>query len=179
MNITRAETIARIESIGVGVSHSIQGGVEVMRCVMDQHDEIGYCWSLGRYYTNPIAFSRPPASERAEEVIKWADLTLSFIQAAITCTSPAHLQRIAPTSSGLRYFLTGKLEGTTKKIIQGIGWYVDLRTNQCVCQTSVQQRSETESSHQWYNDRIKISLAVATVQDHIVDSDDTVSVVRN
>ena len=51
-------------------------------------------------------FRKPPAVTNAEDVLSWAELAVSFIQAAVACPSSDLLQRVPATIGGLTWFTT-------------------------------------------------------------------------
>ncbi|KAF7510227.1 hypothetical protein GJ744_006923 [Endocarpon pusillum] len=74
--------------------------------VMNPDGERGYTWnfhSIEKFYT--IEFRKPPASITANEVLSWAELAMSFVQASIKHGSLEKLRRIPSTIGGLCWFL--------------------------------------------------------------------------
>lgn len=141
-NQTQAESIALIEDIPIDDTMTdrhinIRGSPEAMvGSIMGRSnpwDLTHYNWYLWKHGDlDVITFGRPLVCERGEDAIQWSDLILSFLQAAVTCPSPARLQAIAMNQHGFRYFLSGQLGITSRKLIQGVWWHVDIRTSQPV-----------------------------------------------
>lgn len=74
--------------------------------VMNPDNDKKYGWnfhSIKTYYT--IEFRKPQASTMVNEVLSWAELAMSFVQAAIQHGSPHKLAKVPPTVGGLRWFL--------------------------------------------------------------------------
>lgn len=66
-----------------------------------------YAWNFWALFTKrTIEFRKPPASTTSEEVLAWAELAISFIQASIKCESAQKLQMIPATIGGLRWFVS-------------------------------------------------------------------------
>jgi hypothetical protein len=95
-----------------------------------------YAWDLGYDPIHPMRFGRLPASATVEDLVRWTDMTVSFIQKAIACPSPTRLQKIAPNKLGFQYFLTGELRNTRIKFIGGVSWRVDFLTNLPIVQNT-------------------------------------------
>lgn len=74
--------------------------------VMNPDGERGYTWnfhSIEKFYT--IEFRKPPASITANEVLSWAELAMSFVQASIRYGSLEKLRRVPSNIGGLCWFL--------------------------------------------------------------------------
>lgn len=74
--------------------------------VMNPDGERSYGWnfrSIEKYYT--VEFRKPQASTTADEVLGWAELAMSFIQASLRYGSIEKLSRVPSTVGGLRWFL--------------------------------------------------------------------------
>jgi hypothetical protein len=150
-NQTQAESIALIEDIPTNNNNTrsdrhinIRGSPEAMVSSILGHNtawaQTQYTWYLEHSEIDVITFTKPLVCERGEDAILWSDLILSFLRAAVTCPSPARLQRIAMNHYGLRYFLSGQLGITSRKLIQGVWWHVDIRSGQPVMQPHPQAR---------------------------------------
>jgi len=104
-NKSRLESIAAIDDIPVvGDDDELQDQIiNLMQCDGDRDyawNFINLCWGKGT-----IEFRKPPASTSAEEALCWAELAMSFIQAAVRYGTPRRLQRVPSTVGGLRWFL--------------------------------------------------------------------------
>ncbi len=74
--------------------------------VMNPDNEKNYAWnfhSIPKYST--IEFRKPQASTTVDEVLSWAELEMSFIQAAVRFGSATRLKKVPSTVGGLRWFL--------------------------------------------------------------------------
>jgi hypothetical protein len=130
-NLNQAESIARVEEIQANMPPGNDRSAMTSVCSrLWPVIEYGWSWNLDACVAKPVEFGRLPASATPGDVIFRADLVLSFVLAAIACPSPAQLQRVASNRLGLQYFLTGKLNPTSRKRIRGVWWHVDLQTNQ-------------------------------------------------
>lgn len=56
------------------------------------------------YHEKWFTYRKPPAATSGEEVLAWAELTVTFIQAALACPGPEALQRVPATIGGLTWF---------------------------------------------------------------------------
>jgi hypothetical protein len=135
-NQTQAQSIALIEDIPItGTGGSGPMPQDLVSSIMG-HDtvwsETRYLWYLRYRQTDVMTFCKPVVCESAEDAVRWSDLILSFIRAALACPSPTRLQMIAMNHCGLQYFLSAKLRNTSRKRIQGVWWYVDLGSGQRV-----------------------------------------------
>jgi Putative amidoligase enzyme len=102
-NKSRSESIATIEA--VIYPRALLEVLHPMDPSGSCHDRC-YGWNFYSWLEKrSIEFRKPPASMSAKEVLSWAELAMSFVQAAISCKSSQELQRIPPTVRGLRYFL--------------------------------------------------------------------------
>jgi Putative amidoligase enzyme len=102
-NKSRSESIATIEA--VPHPRALLELLHPMDPSGSCHDRC-YGWNFYSWLEKrSIEFRKPPASMSAKEVLSWAELAMSFVQAAISCNSSQELQRIPPTGGGLRYFL--------------------------------------------------------------------------
>ena len=141
-NQTQAESIALIEDIPIDNTRTdrhinIRGSPEAMVGAIMGHynpwDPIRYNWYFKKHgELDVITFGKGLVCERGEDVIRWSDFVLSFLRAAVSCPSPARLQRIAMNRCGLQYFLSGQLGITRRKLIQGVWWHVDIMSGQRV-----------------------------------------------
>lgn len=96
-NRSRSEVIAVIEA---------QENVDKLVGLF-QRDNRNYAWNFSALFQKKtIEFRKPPASTTPEEVLSWAELALSFIQASIRCDSAKQLQKVPPTIGGLRWFVS-------------------------------------------------------------------------
>jgi hypothetical protein len=96
-NRSRAQSVAYIDNIS---------NFESLLLVMNPDDERKYGWnflSIEKYFT--MEFRKAQASTTGEEALSWAELAMSFIQAAIEHGSPAKLRQVPSTVGGLRWFL--------------------------------------------------------------------------
>jgi Putative amidoligase enzyme len=83
---------------------------EVTRLMQKGRDR-DYAWNFWAIFgKRTIEFRKPPASTTAEEVLSWAELALSFIQASVKYESTEKLQRIPATVGGLRWFVSQFIE---------------------------------------------------------------------
>jgi hypothetical protein len=105
-NKTRTQSIAEIEDV--------IGTRQILRLVQERghahfrwhaYDRYYVVWRLVKESTQDNDLR---ASHVAANVVMWAGLAESFIQAAIKCQSPENLQKIAPHHEGLRQFMTTK-----------------------------------------------------------------------
>jgi Putative amidoligase enzyme len=65
-----------------------------------------YAWNLWALSSKEtIEFRKPPASSTPEEVLSWAELAMSFIQASVKYKSTEILQKVPATVGGLRWFI--------------------------------------------------------------------------
>jgi hypothetical protein len=131
-NLTQAESIALLED-----TSNLRGSSAAMVSTILGHDTMWdrtrYTWSLRQVPGMDVfMFSKPIVCERGEDLIHCADMNLSFLRAAIACSSPAQLQMIAMNQHGLRYFLSGQLINTRRRLIEGVWWQVDTGSGQRV-----------------------------------------------
>jgi hypothetical protein len=104
-NKSRRESIAAIDEIpAVGDDNELQG--QIINLMQGNGDRdyawnfINLCWGKGT-----LEFRKPPASTSAAEALSWAELALSFIQAAVRYGTSHRLQKVPSTVGGLRWFL--------------------------------------------------------------------------
>lgn len=94
---SRSELISAIEAEG-DTTHLIK--------LMQSKDNRNFGWNFWPLFgKGSIEFRKPPASTTLEEVLSWAELTLSFVQTAIRCETAQQLQEVPPTIGGLRWFV--------------------------------------------------------------------------
>jgi Putative amidoligase enzyme len=96
-NRSRAQSVSYINSIS---------NFESLLLVMNPDQEKKYGWnflSIEKYYT--VEFRKAQASTTSEEALSWAELAMSFIQAALEHGSLAKLREVPSTVGGLRWFL--------------------------------------------------------------------------
>lgn len=107
--LSRAQSIARIGQV-VSRANTHRQPVDPtlqLQNLMAFHDWEEYRWTLA--YEDPdvaICFSRSAGAERTGSLVLWANFVNLFVQAAISCPSPAQLQRIPANRTGLRQFLS-------------------------------------------------------------------------
>lgn len=101
--LSRPASIAAIEGIGqaadlVNLLHPLgRSGA----C-----DDRDFAWNFYSWYTKgSIEFRKPQISMSSDDALSWAELAMSFVQAATSWESPPPLQDIPPTVGGLRWFL--------------------------------------------------------------------------
>lgn len=96
---TRSQLIADIER---GASER-----EIVRLMQERGDR-NYSWNFWSLFSSKrtIEFRKPPAGTTSKEVIAWAELAISFIQASVGCRSPQQLQKVPATVGGLRWFIS-------------------------------------------------------------------------
>lgn len=94
---SRSELISAIEA---------EGDIHRLINLMQSKDNRNFAWNFWPLFgKGSIEFRKPPASTTLEEVLSWAELTLSFVQTAIQCGSAQQLQKVPPTIGGLRWFV--------------------------------------------------------------------------
>jgi hypothetical protein len=135
-NTTQAEAIDLIQDIRTTVVGG-HGSPESLLSSIMGYDTIctqrRYIWYLAHnHLMDLITFSKPVVCDTAEDAIRWTGLILSFVQAALACPSPAHLQRIAMTRCGLQYFLSNNQGATRRRLIRWVWWHVDIASGQPV-----------------------------------------------
>lgn len=75
--------------------------------LMQMRSDRDYAWNFWALFTKrTIEFRKPPASTTSKEVLAWAELAISFIQASVKCESTQKLQKIPATIGGLRWFVS-------------------------------------------------------------------------
>jgi hypothetical protein len=147
VNLSRAQSIALVEdthnnippgdnraSSTVGMLLWPQSERQPPNSLNSRQVATNYAWDLSYDSTRTLRFGALPASATLEDLLRWTDMTVSFVQKAIACPSPARLQKIAPNILGFQYFLTGELKNTRIKFIQGVPWRVDFLTNSPIVQ---------------------------------------------
>ncbi|KAF7511683.1 hypothetical protein GJ744_003846 [Endocarpon pusillum] len=113
---SRSELIAAIEG-------AVQ--VDVIARLMQYRGDREYAWNFWALFRRrTIEFRKPPACTRPEEVLAWAELALSFIQACIKYENTTQLQKVPPTIGGLRWFLSQFTEAGVNepKRMQRLWW---------------------------------------------------------
>lgn len=97
---TRAETIANL-----GKKMALRGLITAMHITGTDVSK-NFCWNFCSIVNKgTIEFRKPPASLDADAALSWAELAMSFVQAAIKCESPEALQQVPANIRGLRWFL--------------------------------------------------------------------------
>ena len=67
-----------------------------------------FAWNFYSWYgKGSIEFRKPEISMSSDDALSWAELAMSFVQAATSWESSLTLQDIPPTVGGLRWFLQG------------------------------------------------------------------------
>lgn len=115
-NKTRSQLIAAIEG-------EVQA--DTMARLMQSGDDREYAWNFWSLFRKrTIEFRKPPACTTPEEVLAWAELVLSFIQACIKYKDTAQLQSVPPTIGGLRWFMSQFTEAGVNepKRMQRLWW---------------------------------------------------------
>lgn len=112
-NLTRAQSIDAIQASSPDTS--VLNSVEPKRLIQAGKEDHNYSWwfnTLWRDSHRAIEYRNLPPIESAYDSIQRADLVVSFVKGAISCSSPGNLQRITPDNAGLRAFLSGCGLGT-------------------------------------------------------------------
>ena len=66
-----------------------------------------YCWALqGIPHSGLLKHNYLPGCEGSEDAIRWAELTIAFIEGALACQIQ-DMERIRPDHEGLRAFMSG------------------------------------------------------------------------
>jgi hypothetical protein len=79
---------------------------DVIRLMQNGGDR-DYAWNFWALFgKRTIEFRKPPASTTPEEVLGWAELAISFIQASVKYESAQNLQKIPATAGGLHWFIS-------------------------------------------------------------------------
>lgn len=103
--LTRRESIAKIGS--PSLTTTIKQVVDLVNGDEQEETKRHFAWNfcnlLGK--TGTIEFRKAPQCTKAEGVLAWAELTLSFIQAAIGCESIERLLQVPSTVGGLLWFV--------------------------------------------------------------------------
>jgi Putative amidoligase enzyme len=104
-NKSRRESIAAIDEIPVAGDDE-EDKSRIINLMQD-HSDRDYAWNFTNicWGKGTIEFRKPPASTSAAEALSWAELAMSFIQAAIRYGTTNRLQRVPSTVGGLRWFL--------------------------------------------------------------------------
>lgn len=74
--------------------------------VMNPDRDRTYGWnfrSIEKYYT--VEFRKPPGSTTADQVLGWAELAMSFVQASLRLGSIEKLRKVPSTVGGLLWFI--------------------------------------------------------------------------
>jgi Putative amidoligase enzyme len=79
------------------------GVVELMQKRGDRNYGWNF-WSFSRSKT--LEFRKPPACTTAEEVLSWAELASSFVQASVQYETLQRLKKVPANAGGLRWFVT-------------------------------------------------------------------------
>lgn len=99
LGLSRQDSVAAIEQV-LSLDH-------LMELFQPIHGiDRDFAWNFYSLFTKTktIEFRKPPLSLTPDEVLCWAELALSFVQAAIRC-KPSELQKVPSTIGGLRWFL--------------------------------------------------------------------------
>jgi hypothetical protein len=64
-----------------------------------------YCWEFSQ--PRAVVFVQPGASQRAADLLRTTERTLTFIEACLDLQSPAQLQNFSPDVNGFSAFLSG------------------------------------------------------------------------
>jgi hypothetical protein len=126
--LTRRDSITKINSPSLT---TIKQLVDLVNGDRQEQSRINFAWNfcnlLGE--TGTIEFRKPPQCIDGEEVLDWAELTLSFIQAAVGCPSVEKLLEIPSTAEGLLWFLKKfEVRGVNEgRRLQGL--FADLEVN--------------------------------------------------
>ena len=104
--LSRTESIALIASSGLNPKLGFAPYlIELLN--PPSEDKREYCWVLqGIAHSGLIRHTQLPACEGSEDAIRWAELTVAFIQGALACRVQ-ELERIRPDHEGLRAFMSG------------------------------------------------------------------------
>lgn len=98
-NLSRSECIDKIAKV-----RNAEELVEMMGDTFDRD----YSWNFTslRCLKKPtLEFRKPPVCTTVEQTLGWAEFTISFVQAAIKCSTSERLHQVPPTVQGLRWFL--------------------------------------------------------------------------
>ncbi len=114
-NLSRTASIALIESITPNPKHGDTAPllelIHPSPSSSANDDGREYCWSLHDIASSGlIRHCKLPACRTAEDAIRWAELTGSFVLAALACRTQ-ELQKMQPTNKGLRAFMSGVRSG--------------------------------------------------------------------
>lgn len=102
-------TLARGDTSRSELIAAIEGEVQadVIARLMQHREDREYAWNFWSLFRRrTIEFRKPPACTKPEEVLAWAELALSFIQACIKYENTTQLQKVPPTIGGLRWFMS-------------------------------------------------------------------------
>lgn len=81
--------------------------------LIQPYNDLSYAWiPFCIEFDGAIDYQGAPPCASANDVIRWVDFTLRFVQAALAC-KPQRLQGIPATTVGLRYFMSGVKSGET------------------------------------------------------------------
>ena len=97
-NKTRSQLISQFEA------QTRNNGIASLMQTLFDRDYAWNFWALYRKRT--IEFRKPPACTAPEEILAWAELALSFIQAPVHCDSTERFQNVPATIGGLRWFVS-------------------------------------------------------------------------
>ncbi|ERF68965.1 hypothetical protein EPUS_09019 [Endocarpon pusillum Z07020] len=104
--------LSRTESLALIASSEPNPKLGLPRYLIDllnppSQDNREYRWALqGIAQSGLIRHTQLPACEESEDAIRWAELTVAFIQGALACRIQ-ELERIRPDHEGLRAFMSG------------------------------------------------------------------------
>lgn len=77
--------------------------------LMQEDGETSFTWNFSHLskggLKQTIEFRKPPASVTSSEALSWAELTMTFVQAAVQHGRLGHLQKFAANTDGLLAFL--------------------------------------------------------------------------
>lgn len=86
----------------------IEAEVEFDRVVelMQKRGDRNYCWNFWSFSrSRTLEFRKPPACTTPEEVLGWAELASSFVQASVQYGTLQRLKRVPANVGGLRWFI--------------------------------------------------------------------------
>ena len=97
-NKSRSQLIAEIEG---------QVNAENVTRLMQRGKDRDFSWNFWALFRKrTIELRKPPGSTTPEEVLGWAELAMSFIQASVKYENTVQLQKVPATVGGLRWFLS-------------------------------------------------------------------------
>ena len=117
--MSRPDSIAQVERLAAyshvrrppgnmqpHLSHLPENAIHQLQNLMACHDWEDYRWTFSAEDNFlSVCFARSVGEERGGTLVLWAGFVSSFLQAAISCPSPALLQRYPASLVGLRQFL--------------------------------------------------------------------------